>query len=366
LLKRIDKLVLVELLPPFFFALGAFIVLVIFAGVMKPLMEFATRYGAGIDVFFRYFILALPQWVVYTFPMAMLTGTMLAVGRLSSNLEVVAMRAAGISLYRFTLPFLVFAVILSAVTFVLNEQVAPYANSRLEELKREVILEKTGQVTEDRISLTLYEKSGLRYFLFADHLEKNELTDLNLFYFEPISGRRDWHLQAKSASWIADHWQFRDGTLYKTQPEGTIVTTSFEESSAVDFDLSPASIARHSKDPSELTISELRQVIAYQKESGLSPAYILRFETDYFFKFSIPLSTIFFILIAIPLAILPMRTTTSLGMGFSILILMLYIFLLILSTQIGRGGLVQPWLAAWIPNLAVLIIGLALLQIRNR
>lgn len=366
MLKRIDKLVLIELLPPFLFALGAFIVLVIFAGVMKPLLEFATRYGVGMDIFFRYFLLSLPQWIVYTFPMAMLTGAMLAVGRLSSNLEVVAMRAAGVSLYRLILPFLVFALILSGVTFVLSEQVAPYTNSQLQELKRRVILEKTGQVAEDRINLTLYEKTGLKYVLVADHLEEKELTNLNLFYLDPEARNRNWYLQAKGATWTGDRWQFRNGTLYKFQPDGTVVTTSFAETSAVNFDLSPGAIARHSKDPSELTIKELKRVIAYQKESGLTPSYVRRFETDYFFRFSIPLSTIFFVLIAVPLAIMPVRTTTPLGMGFSILVLLLYIFLLILSTQIGRSGVLPPYLAAWIPNLAVLLIGVGLLQVRNR
>jgi len=366
LLKRIDKLVLVELMPPFLFALGAFVVLVIFAGVMKPLLQFATRYGVQMDVFFAYFILALPQWIVYTFPMAMLTGAMLAVGRLSSNLEVIAMRAAGISLYRFALPFLVFAIILSGVTFVVSEQVAPYTNSRLEELRRRVILEKTGQVSEDRVNLTLYEKSGLKYVLVADHLEENELTNLNLFYFDPEASSRNWYLRAKAATWVGDRWQFYDGTLYRFQPDGTVVTTTFGESSAVKFDLSPASIARHSKDPSELTVKELKRVIAYQKESGLSASYVRQFETDYHFRFSIPLSAVFFVLIAVPLAIMPVRTSTPMGMGFSILVLLLYIFLLILSTQMGRGGVVPPYIAAWIPNLAVLILGIAFLQVRNR
>jgi len=353
-------------MPPFLFALAAFIVLVIFAGVMKPLLEFATRYGTRPDVFFQYLVLALPQWIVYTFPMAMLTGAMLAVGRLSSNLEIVAMRAAGVSLYRFALPFLIFALILSGVTFVLSEQVAPYTNSRLQELKRSVILEKTGQVAEDRINLTLYEKTGLKYVLVADHLERNQLTNLNLFHFEPETSNRNWYLQAKGATWLDDHWQFRQGTLYKFQPDGTVVTTNFAETSAVNFDLNPASIARHSKDPAELTIRELKKVIAYQKESGLSPSFVRRFETDYFFRFSIPLSSIFFVLIAVPLAIAPVRTSTPMGMGFSILVLLLYIFLLILSTQIGRGGILPPYFAAWIPNMTVLLIGIALLQIRNR
>jgi lipopolysaccharide export system permease protein len=53
-------------------------------------------------------------------------------------------------------------------------------------------------------------------------------------------------------------------------------------------------------------------------------------------------------------------------MGFSLLIVLLYFFLFTVSSQMGRGNIVPPLLAAWIPNLALLVTGLILLRVRNR
>ncbi len=362
-----DKLALIELLPAFFFSLFTFIVLVILAGVMKPLIEILTKYGVSPDVVLKYFILALPQWVVYTFPMATLTGAMLAVSSLSGHFEIVALRGAGISLVRFMLPFVAFAVLLSALTFYLNEKLAPLTNRGLQELERDIIQGKTGEVEEEMVSLRLVQGGGLRFFLVANSLKGNVLSGVNLFYFDPVGEERNFYLRSESATWTGDRWQFWKGVIYNFQAGGIVVTTKFNSTSAEEFAMTPKQIAKLSRDPSELTINELRDVIRqYREEQQLPSSYLRRFQVDYFFKFSIPLSPIFFVLIAVPLAITPVRSSTAMGMGYSILILLIYISLLILCTQAGRGGMLPPIVAAWIPNLTVLIIGIFLIWMKNR
>ncbi len=365
-MNRLDKLALTELIPAFLFSLAAFIVLVILAVVMKPLIEIMTKYGVGADIVLKYFLLALPQWIVYTFPMAMLTGTILAVSRLSSNFEIVALRSAGISLYRFVLPFIVFAVLLSGLTFLLNEKLAPYTNRKLQELERELAAGKNGRVEEQIVSLKLFKAGKPTFFLFADSLKANILKNVRLFYIDQSGKGNDWYMTAKSANWVGDKWNFIDATIYYFQPDGTVLTTKSASATAEEFAMTPREIAKRSRDPSELTISELREVIKYQEKSDLPKSYIARFKVDYFFKFSIPVSPIFFVLIALPLAIMPVRTTTAMGMGYSILVLLVYIALMIISTQAGRGGMIPPALAAWIPNLFILIVGIFLIWLKNR
>lgn len=365
MLKRVDRLVLTELLPPFFFAAGAFLVLIVGAALLKPLLDFLIKYGVGADVFLELLILSLPQWIVYTFPMAMLSGTLLAVGRLSGDSEITALRAAGISLYRITIPILFFALALSLATFILNEQVAPYANYRFDNIKQRIVQEKTGNVAQNKVSLNFYRQGYLSYLLLADELEKSALTDLNLLSFDPITHEYSWHLQAKNASWNGSRWSFYNGKVHNFLGEG-VVTTKFDEWEVPDFDLSPADIALKSKNPSELSVFDLRKIISYQQKSGIDPATIRRFQVEYYFKFSIPFSPLFFVLIGVPLAIMPLRSSTSMGMGLSLLIVLLYFLLYTLSMQMGRGGMIAPPVAAWIPNGAVLLSGLALMRARNR
>lgn len=365
-MSRLDKLALTEFVPAFFFSLGAFVVLVILAGVMKPLIDILVKYGVGLDVLLKYFLLAMPQWIVYTFPMSVLMGTMLAVSRLSTNFEIVALKAAGVSLYRLTLPFLVSAGILCAVTFLLNEKVSPFTNRKLQELEVDLASGKEGKVEEQMVTLRLVRGGKISYVLFADSLKGNSLRGIKLFYFDPETEEKDWYLRAEKGTWSGDRWKFINGTIYNWQKDGSVISTKFSSTTAEEFAMTPREIAKRSRDPSELSISELREIIRYQEREKVPRSYILRFRVDYFYKFSIPLSPLFFVLIAVPLAIMPVRTSTAVGMGFSIVILLLYVFLMIISTQAGRGGLIPPALAAWIPNLSIFVIGVVLLWVKNR
>ncbi|OGK11973.1 MAG: hypothetical protein A2Y63_02060, partial [Candidatus Riflebacteria bacterium RBG_13_59_9] len=255
--------------------------------------------------------------------------------------------------------------VLSLLTFVLNEQVAPYTNYQADSLKQRIIRAKTGTAAQSRVSLPFYRHGYLSYLLVADNLEGETLNELNLLSFDPKNHETAWHLSAQKAYWNGERWSFYDGKIYNFLAEG-VVTTTFDEWEVPEFDLSPASIAERSKDPSELSVFDLRRIISYQRASGLDINYIRRFQVDYYFKFAIPFASLFFVLIGVPLAILPQRTSTSMGLGFSLLIVLGYFFLFTLCTQIGRGGIVPPALAAWIPNLSVLAVGVVLLRVRNR
>ena len=364
-LKRVDRLLMLELVPPFLFALCAFIILIVGAALLKPLLSFMIQYGVGADVFFQLLVLTLPQWVVYTFPMAMLTGTLLAVGRLSGEQEITALRTAGVSLYRIALPVLFFALVLSLATFILNEWIAPYTNYRADLLKQRVIRERTGAARESKVNLPFYQGGYLSYLLVAEALEGEALQHLNLLNFDQRTHEIAWQLSADSAWWNGQRWRFFQGRVYNFLQEG-VVTTRFTEWDVPEFNLSPATIAERSKDPSELSVFDLRRLIEYQIAAGLDISYIRRFQTDYYFKFSIPFASLFFVLIGVPLAILPQRTSTSMGLGFSLLIVLLYFFLYTLCVQTGRGGIVHPAAAAWIPNLSVFAVGLVLMRLRNR
>lgn len=365
-LKAVDRLILKELLPPFLFAFFAFVILIVGAALLKPLLAFLIKYDLGAGDFFRLLLLALPEWVVYTFPMAMLTGALLAVGRLSGDSEVTALRTAGISLYRLTWPIMFFALVLSLITFTVSELVAPYTNHQFDLYKQRIVEEKAGAMHETKVSLAFYQSGYLAYQLLAEELMGDNLSNLHLFHFQQNTGKCDWYLSAANAQWTGQSWSFHYGALYNFLTGGAVTTTTFTRWDVPEFALSPSTIAERSKDPSELSASELSRLIRYQKEAGLSESYIRRFEVDYFFKFSIPFSPLFFVLIGVPLAILPQRTSTSMGMGFSLLIVLGYFFLFTVASQMGRGSIVPPLLAAWIPNLALLVTGLFLLRVRNR
>ena len=84
----------------------------------------------------RYFFFQTPQFVYYIIPMSALVATLVTVGLLTKNSELVVMRACGISLYRAVAPLLLFGVAASAVLFALQERVLAYSNREADRLNR--------------------------------------------------------------------------------------------------------------------------------------------------------------------------------------------------------------------------------------
>ena len=67
-------------------------------------MELVVRHSGGIGMVILLFLCTLPPVLVFTIPMAVLVGVLIGLGRLSSDSEIVALHASGISLRRLLVP----------------------------------------------------------------------------------------------------------------------------------------------------------------------------------------------------------------------------------------------------------------------
>ena len=119
------------------FFLGLFSLLGIFyISTFMDLADKLFRGSATSAMMLRYFFFQTPQFVYYVIPMAALVATLVTVGLMTKNSELVVMRACGISLYRTAAPLLLFAVVASAVLFGLQERVMAYSNREADRLNR--------------------------------------------------------------------------------------------------------------------------------------------------------------------------------------------------------------------------------------
>ncbi len=129
---------LTELAGPFVFGLSAF-TLIFAATEILNIGKLVSNEHAPIWAALLVFLWSLPGDVVLVIPMALLLGTLLAVQRLSGESEMTAMKAAGITFARMVAPLLAVGILMSFVTYLLQEGVVPYANSQLSEIEYDVI-----------------------------------------------------------------------------------------------------------------------------------------------------------------------------------------------------------------------------------
>ncbi|TDX45248.1 lipopolysaccharide export system permease protein [Halanaerobium congolense] len=360
-MKTINKYIYKELIAPFFFGVAAFTGIFIGTDLIFELTEFYTEWGVDVFTLIRLFFLSLPEIIVLTFPMASLLGTIMAYNRLSGDSEITAMRAGGISIISLVLPALIMGLVTSGVTIGISEFLVPNANYQVEQIMYRARHGEQRPETQYDLFLTPMDSSTRRpdYMLYAHSFngDNGVMKDVVIQSFE--DGRPDSVLEAESAEWLSDGWHFYNGTVYFLDQENRQPALKFSTYRSREEIHSPSQTGKLGKDIDEMNIRELNEYIALKEKQG-STAYEERVELHN--RFSIPLASFIFALLAAPLGIKPQRSAGSAtGFGISIIIIFIYYVLMTVGDALGSQGSIQPWFGAWLQNIVIFIVGIGLL-----
>lgn len=177
-MSRLDRYILRELYGPFVFSLIV-VTMVLVVDFIPDVVKMVVSKGLPAWVITQVFVLNLAWMFALAVPMGVLSGTLMAFGRLSGDSEIVAMKAAGVSLYRMIAPVLVVATLLGAGLVMFNNEVLPDANHQARKLMSDIrrkrpTLDLKANVLEDRIA---------GYHLLIKNLDErsSDIGDITIF-----------------------------------------------------------------------------------------------------------------------------------------------------------------------------------------
>src|ERR1700722_18493600 len=124
---------------------------VFFVPQLVRLMELLVRHSSGTGTIALLFFSTLPPTLIFTIPMAVLVGVLIGLGRLSSDSEIVALHASGISLRRLLVPIGIVAVGCSLGTLVLTFWLTPAAIRTLQRLEERLLLTQAPYAIQPRV-----------------------------------------------------------------------------------------------------------------------------------------------------------------------------------------------------------------------
>jgi LPS export ABC transporter permease LptG len=309
----------------------------------------------------RYFYFATPQYVYYIIPMAALVATLVTIGLLTKNSELIVMRACGISLYRSALPLVLFAVLFSGVLFQMQEHVLAASNreaTRLNAIIRGYPTPQFGMLNRQWI----VGRSGdiYRYELFDPRV--NQFNKLSMFHMDESSWKLQTLTYARDAAlvrhpgaddqavlmWIARAgWRREFATTTKHNDVRPVVKyTAFAER---PVSLEPPSYFKTEEvEADRMTYGELRDHIAQLKASGYHVVpYLVQLQR----KIAFPFVTVVMTLLAVPFAVTTGRSGAFYGIGVGLVLALIYWTALSIFGALGAGGWMSPMLAAWAPNI---------------
>ena len=367
-MKILTKYTIREFVPPFFASLLCLTLILLLEEIFRLTRLFVKK---GVSPFYllELLIYVLPATIVVTIPMSTLIGILIAFGRLSTDNEITAMRAHGVSFQQLLVPMLITSIFLSITDLVFMDYALPHGNAAYSSLKRDISRKNPSFVLEEGVVMKEMEGKGKIWMFERTHPETGRLLDVKLW--DAIWSGKPRFVESKQAvlSFEKTHaWlDLYDGRTYERVPGQAEVyrITSFEENRILlDVVEDVKRSEFESQSPRSMPIAKLRRRIRELKKQ-LTPndtrsyqAIQLRYaKVEYHKKFSIPFACLFFGLIGVPLGLMVKKSGRMVGLGIGLTLIVVYYLLLQLGQSLGINGKMTAWVAMWTPNMFTGLIG---------
>jgi LPS export ABC transporter permease LptG/LPS export ABC transporter permease LptF len=304
----------------------------------------------------RYFYFRTPQFIYYVIPMGVLVSTLVTVGVMTKNSELLVMRACGISLYRTAAPLLLFAAIASAGLFALQEQVLAPANREADRLERIIRRWPPATTALSRRWVIGRQNEIYHYDLFDP--DSNRFANLWVYRLDEnrwglktvtrVSEATSVNRRGAEPAWVGRHgWTREISEVGTTGSRRTAVKyLPFEEQPLA---IEPPSYFKTDETIAEMmTFAQLREYINRLRASG---ANVVPQMVALQRKIAFPFVTIVMTILAVPFAVTTGRRGAMYGVGIGIVLAITYWIAMSVSGALGAGGVMSPLLAGWAPNI---------------
>jgi lipopolysaccharide export system permease protein len=361
--RTIYRYLLKEIVPAFLVGLTGF-TFILLTGRILQLTELFVNKGVPLGYILRLLYLLFPSFLVLTIPMATLLSVLLTFNRLSSDNEITALKASGVSLYQLVPPVLAFALGAYAATTALSLHFVPRANEGSRALLYEVASSKASAGVREKIFNDDFE--GL--VLYVEEVKPKTLQWKNVFISDARNPAEVHTIFAREGEVLSDPGtlaltlRLKNGSIHKLgkDPDAyeKIDFSTYDLRLYLKTDLKEKKTEE--KHPADMTLAELsRAVRTLQAKKAETKIQWVKIHE----KFSIPFACLIFGIIGIPLGLQSRvaRGSKSRGFSWAIGVLLVYYLLTTAGTSLAERGAVILEVGMWAPDAILLALSIYLL-----
>ena len=332
--------------------LSGFVGIYLIIDLIEKIPRFMRAGGAASDIL-QYFIWKLPEMISRTATFSILMATLLTLGVLSRDSEIIALRSCGVSLLRIALPMLTLGFIASILLLINTELILPHSYARTELIDRVKIKKNSDNVTFKRNNIWFRSKSMiLQARLFEP--KTRTLSGVVVWgvddFMSPVS-----RIDAETAVYREGHWILNSTTLRNFQSVAGYAPHS-AQTMPLDLNLKVEDLQVLDKDADNMSIRTLKEYAENLRRGGYQ-AY--RYLTLMHTKIATPFAALVMVLLGIPFALRNSRSGgIAMGIGASIGIGFAYFVVNAVLLSYGRSGVLTPVVAAWGANFIFMLSGI--------
>lgn len=359
-MKTLDSYLLREMSAPFLIGLSAFLT-VLCLNMAYFVMDLVINKEAPLDEVIRIIALRVPFYLVLAMPVAVLLASSLATNRITRDRELIALRLAGVSLWRLLAPFAVVGALLSGGSFAAQEWAAPKATHQSDNLYRQLYVESNvPSLTPDT-----FFPAGNRIFYFhrayRSGKRKMQLEGVMLYQLNGTPFPEIW--SAREASVEGDVWTMKGVVMHHLDDHGQASVDGRPVTGEMVLDLHQdmSLMLNSAKMSEEMTASELRAQIRDYSRMGVRGIPLEKLQYDLYSKYSIPVACLICALIGIPLNIRFARLGGFIGLFLALVAVFVYYNGMLVARSLSYSGSISPLLGAWLPDIVFATVCLALI-----
>jgi lipopolysaccharide export system permease protein len=314
---------------------------------MEP---FLTR-GASFLFLGKIFLSLLPVFLIITIPVSMLITAMVTFSRFTADGELIALKSAGISLYRILRPLFIFSFITMALTYLISFNTTPWSGTSFKDMALNLLKANATVGLEEGTFNDLSNK----LMIYVDHIESD--TQLNVIFIsdlrksqEPILIIAKEGLLVSSPTPNLIAFRLTQGTIHHKDKNPKSYERIKFATYDLNFELDPSLDSPSRKQPS---LKEIKKMLA---ESNGEDVQALRYLQEYHRNFSLPFACLVFGLLGAPLGIGFKKSGRLGGFFIGVFVVILYYSIGVFGDILVASKFIPPWFGAWLPNILATII----------
>ncbi|HEY6485861.1 MAG TPA: LptF/LptG family permease [Candidatus Cybelea sp.] len=362
----LDSYMLREMVSPFMFAFGAFL-LFWALNIFFLAADYIINQHAPFFLVLRFVIFRVPQAIPMAFPFACLFAALLAMGRLMGDNEVTAMRTAGISVMRIALSPLLFGLAMFLIAYLMNEYVAPASVDLSTRTFYQIIYHTDALPVEPQFFRKDPDTGNTFY---VGQVGPDNKTMLDVQIFKPAKyGPWNETLQARNASVQGTSLLLRDVIDTRYNTDGFLTNQQRVKSVSIGLPLGETAsqfVSQVNNDPWTMSSKSLRTQVNALQAQGIGGTAMGNLQINLADKLAWPFACFVGVVIALPLALRFGKRGKTLGIALAVISFFAYYLMTSACSAFGRNGAINPFVAAWLPNIIMGAAGTVLLWLEER
>lgn len=356
-MKRIDRYLMSRFAFNFTWAMLAFWAVFLIVHLVEHLDDFIDK-GAPAKFVALYYVYFSPWIIILVAPIGVLLATLFCVGFLSRRNELLAMRAAGVSLIRLSIPLLLLGLIIAGGIFVAGETIYPAAEEERQALEDQFVRKapRPSQVMVNNLFAPGFEGRVFYFQRFNAVLGEGQNARVQEFHGGRVEQLWEFEqLEFEDSTWVGINGRSR---VFAPTADSSALYASIDTMRFPGWQETPDDFIRKKVDPERVSYTTLKSTIERMRETGADTTVE---ETELALKLAFPSLSFLVVLIGFPIASRIKQSGMALNFGIAMGVTFVLRVLIEVFRSLGHNGDVPPMIAAWVPSIVCAVGGLLLL-----